>query len=217
MSDRLFNQTVHPAIIQGQKIRCKMLKHLTEPKREDYDREQRFQAAYRKHRDYVARLTKVMVIVIREHIRACSKAEMYPDTEFLHTICLTKLYCIMSGGGKYIQRSPDSPDMRVVPLSSAYNDDVRLIVEAFFEHRLRGNNLTGSSKWTPKQVPKFNSELILMLLKIYEDNKPKFDTILEFLKKTDGDEESIFEDEFIFEISENVSEEISDRLRSLMY
>lgn len=210
------NSKLHPAIIQGQNIRAKMIKHLTAPKREDYDREQRFQAALRKHRDYVARLTKVIVIVIREHIRACAKAELYPNTEFLHSICLTKLYCIMAGGGRYVQRSADDPTMRIVPLSSTYNDDVRIIVEAFFDHRLRGTNRTGSSKWTPKQVPKFGSEFILSLLLIYEENKAKFDVILEFLKKSDSDEEGIFEDEFIFEISETVSEQISERLLNVI-
>lgn len=210
------NSKVHPAILQGQKARSKMIKHLTTPQRENFDRADRFEKALNKHRNYVNRLIKVMVIVIREHVRACAKAEMNPDVEFIHTICLTKLQCIMAGGGKYIQRSADDPTMRITPLSSAHNDDVRIIVEAFFDFRLRGNNIHGSSKWTPKQTPKFGSEIILSLLLIYEENKAQFDVILEFLKKNDSDEEGIFEDEFIFEISETVSEQISERLLNVI-
>ncbi len=211
---KLFNQKLHPAIVAGKLARSKMLKHLSIPNREDYDREERYIKAVKKHHDYMERLTKVIIIVIRDYLRAVEKAKLMKElqgTELLHTICLTKLYCIMAGGGTYKAKSSTNPEFRIIPISSTHNDDVKLIVESFFDFRLRGNSIKGSSKWTPKETPKFGSELILSLLTIYEENRRQFDVILNFLKK--HDDETIFEDTFIFELSETVSDELAIQLK----
>lgn len=167
---------------KAEAVRQRFVSRLTPPNRADFDREARYEAAKQKQVRYLGAITKVLVLLVKEHSRAiirknyqeeAAKKDPNLPKEYLHTISMTKLYCIAAGGGKYIAKKKDDySEVNLVPLSSTYNDEVRMLVEAFFVQAFRGTNLTGSSQWQPREIPRFNSAVV-ELLKAIETNYPK--------------------------------------------
>lgn len=203
------NTKVHPAILQGKAIRDKIKKRLEIPNRADFDREARYKDAVNKRELYLKRITKVLIVILREYDRAKAKQQVLTEMgrlavgeEFYHVISLTKLYVIMAGGGKFVPRSKTNPELTLIPNSSTYNEETKMLVECFFEQRLRGNNINGSSKWVAKDVPKFGDEIIALLNKIHDDNKSSFDIIKQYLID-DGGEDPDYQD-VVFDVMEKV-------------
>ena len=199
---------------KAEAVRKRFVSRLTPPNRADFDREARYEAAKQKQVRYLGAITKVLVLLVKEHSRAiirknyqeeAAKKDPNLPKEYLHTISMTKLYCIAAGGGKYIAKKKDDySEVNLVPLTSTYNDEVRMLVEAFFVQAFRGTNLTGSSQWQPREIPRFDSAVV-ELLKAIETNYPKSFIVIGaflFAKKElalegedflDGKEEVIFE------------------------
>ena len=202
---------------KAETVRQRFISRLTPPNRDDFDREARYLAAKQKQIRYLGAITKVLVLLVKEHSKALilkkykeelAKEDPRQPKEHLHTISMTKLYCIAAGGGKYIAKKKDDySEVNLVPLTSTYNDEVRMLVEAFFTQTFRGTNLTGSSKWQPRDIPRFNSAVV-ELLKEIENNYPKsFVIISAFLSSK---KESALEGEDFFDVEEEVIFEAVD-------
>lgn len=192
--DKLYSRTcprVHPAILQGIRIRRKLFKRITPIERKNYDRLSTYNKAVEKQNLFLTRLAVVLICILEQRDIAIENARKLREAgilkgsqEFYHVISLMKLYCIMSGGMKIVRTQKGFPH---VPLKSTHNGEVKLLLEIFFERRLRGNQTSGSSKWVVKEIPKFGHHIMSILNKIRQTNKDLFEQIGSYLISKDTD------------------------------
>lgn len=199
----MINQKTHPAIEKALKLKKKFMNRLRKLDPADFDRPARYEAAVERQSQYLKRLTKILSVIVREYDVAIS-VQSHLDFEHLHKISMQKLYCIAAGGGKWING-------KWVPITSAHNDEVQMLVERFFERRFRGTQKTGYSKWAVKPVEKlrFNSIVIELLRYIHDNNPQQFHFISQFLI----DESDDFDKEIIFDVESDVDENTLDEIR----
>ena len=182
---------VHPAILQGIRIRRKIFKRITQIERKNYDRLSTYNKAVEKQNLFLTRLAVVLICILEQRDIAIENARKLREAgilkgsqEFYHVISLMKLYCIMSGGMKIVKTQKGFSH---VPLKSTHNEEVKLLLEIFFERRLRGNQTSGSSKWVVKEIPKFGHHIMSILNKIRQANKDLFEQIGSYLISKDTD------------------------------
>jgi hypothetical protein len=207
------NSHIHPAILHGRKVKRKMKDRIEPPKRENYSSTTRYQAAVSKRNLYLQRIATILVMILQQYDRAIAidrRLRTHPDEEIYHSIRLTRMYCVMAGGGKYVPRSNSSYEMELIPITSTYNDEAKWLVCCFFEQRLRGNNINGCSKWVAKASPKFGPELISIINLIHDVNPSKFAVIRHYLLAED--DEGMTTGEFRFDVADGASQEELEKL-----
>lgn len=205
----------HPEQVKARKVKEKFINRLIPPVRADYDRQDRYNAALKKQMRYLGAITKILVMLVKEHSKAKVKQEVLNELghEYLHELSMTKLYCIAAGGGKYVPRvEGDYSEVYLIPNSSTYNEEVKMLVEGFFSQRFRGTNRTGASKWTPKETPRLNKSVVELLNIIHEAHEASFHVISAFLVDENEDDTK----EIIFETTEDVPEEELLKLRDAL-
>ena len=216
---------------KAEAVRNRFLNRLIPPNRAEFDRESRYEVAKQKQLRFLNAITRILVILVKDYrkfkileehrnnlIRYLKENSEPVPSKFLdesvHEISMTKLYCIAAGGGKMVPRDAADPlsELYLIPITSTYNEEVKMLVEQFFFQKFRGTNLTGASKWVARPEPRFNSSVIELLALIHDQFESSFAVISEFLVSETKD----LDKEFAFTTTSDVSPELLLKLRDVL-